>query len=243
MSSTRTIGEQLGSLLRLQEIDGKRYGLMKEKGEKPRLLEQYRKKRDERKTELTEAEKALTALQMKRKEKEIDLETKEGNVKKYQTQLYQVKTNKEYQSLQKEIETLKADNSVLEEEILQMMDEVDQKKREVSRLRQSLEAEEAELKQQEKRIAEEVIAIERELKSLKESREEIIPELERKLFEQYDRILAAKGGLALVPVRGDGCGGCNMNLPPQRINEVRLQEKWVMCENCSRILYDRGEGG
>ena len=128
MSSTKTVGEQLASLVRLQEVDAKIYVLMRQKNEKPLELEAVRRKRDFQKQLVAAEEKLLTDLQLKRKAKEVDLETKEGTIKKYQVQLYQVKTNKEYQSLQKEIEGLKADNSVLEEEILQFMEQVDQKK-------------------------------------------------------------------------------------------------------------------
>ena len=111
MSSTKTVGEQLLSLLKLQELDARIYQLLRSKSEKPLELEAFRKKRDLQKQWVTGDEKLLTALQVKRKNREGDLESKEGVIKKYQIQLYQVKTNKEYQSLQKEIETLKADNS------------------------------------------------------------------------------------------------------------------------------------
>ena len=240
MSSTKTVGEQLASLLRLQEIDSKIYVLTRQKKEKPLELEAARKKRDLQKQLLTGEEKLLTELQMKRKAKEVDLETKEGMIKKYQVQLYQIKTNKEYQSLQKEIETLKADGSVLEEEILTIMENVDQKKGDLARQKEILGATEAELAREEKKMAEEIAAIEKELASLQEKRKSLIPEVERKLFEQYDRVLAGKEGLAFVPIEGNSCGGCHMNLPPQVINEVQLQERIIVCENCSRILYDRG---
>ena len=240
MSSTKTIGEQLASLLRLQEIDAKLYALLRQKKEKPLELEASRKRRDAQKGLLTQQEKGVTELQMKRKTREVDLETKEGAIKKYQTQLYQVKTNKEYQSLQKEIEVLKADNSVLEEEILKLMEEVDQKKGDLLKQKEALAAFEADLARDEKRISDEISAIDKDLAAFKEQRESFVPTVERKLFQQYDRILAAKEGLAVVPIEGDSsCGGCHINLPPQVINEVQLQERVVVCGNCARILYER----
>ena len=240
MSSTKTIGEQLASLLRLQEIDSRIYELSRQKKEKPLELEVARKKRDLQKQLVSGEEKLLTDFQVKRKAREMDWETKEGAIKKYQLQLYQVKTNKEYQSLQKEIETLKADNSVLEEEILKIMEEVDQKKGDLTRHKEALGAIEFELVQEEKKITEEIAVLERELGDLRENRQSLVPEVDRKLFERYDRILTAKEGLALVSIEGNSCGGCHMNLPPQVMNEVQLQERVIICENCSRILYDRG---
>ncbi|MFH1857945.1 MAG: C4-type zinc ribbon domain-containing protein [Candidatus Omnitrophota bacterium] len=237
MAEAKTIGEQLSILKQLQELDLRIYALERTKREKPLELEVFRKKRDAERQSLKDEEKQVTELQVQRKNKEIDLESKEGVIKKYQIQLYQVKTNKEYQSLQKEIETLKADNSVLEEDILKVMDQIDRKKGELARRKETLTAMEAELAREEDRIGREIADIEKELLLLGEKRQGVVPALNPKLYSRYDRILIAKEGLALVPVKGHSCGGCHIHLPPQVINEVQLQEKIIICENCSRILY------
>ena len=241
MSSTKTIAEQISGLLRLQEVDAKIYELMRQKNAKPYELQGFRAARDQKRQEAAMAERLLTELQLKRKNKEMELETKEDAIKKYQIQLYQVKTNKEYLSLQQEIELLKADKSVLEEDILKIMDEVDVKRAEMSQKKEQLATEESRLATEEVRIAKEIEAIDRELVLLKEKRQTFIPDVERTLFIRYERILVGKDGLALVPVDDYSCLGCHMALPPQVINEVRLQEKIVTCENCSRILYYPGE--
>lgn len=240
MSSIKTIGEQLSTLLKLQEVDAKIYAHLRSKKMKPLELEGIRLKREGQLLAVQSAEKRLSELQLHRKEKEMDLEAKEGTIKKYQIQLYQVKTNKEYQSLQKEIEGLKADNSVLEEEILHLMEEVDREKSMLTEQKGILSSLEGELKREGERIQREIEAIDQDLVHFKEKREEMIPELDRKLLERYDKILLAKEGVALVPIEGNSCSGCHMSLPPQVINEVQLQEKLVTCESCSRILYDRG---
>ncbi|MBI4436837.1 MAG: hypothetical protein HY590_05470 [Candidatus Omnitrophica bacterium] len=241
MASTKTITEQLTALLHLQEVDAQIYALMRKKNAKPIELQEFQTARDLQKQRLLAEEKLLTELQLKRKDKEVDLETKEGVIKKYQVQLYQIKTNKEYQSLQQEIESLKADNSVLEEEILKIMEEVDQRKAAVASLKEVLAAEEAKLAREQKRIAKEIEEIEEEMASLKEKRQTLVGEVEPHLLSRYERILVAKEGLALVSIDEISCLGCHMELPPQVINEVRLREKIITCENCARILYDTGE--
>jgi len=239
MSSTKAIGEQLAVLLKLQEIDRQIYSLTQTREEKPKELEAFRQKCNAQKMHVSDIEKELTTLQVKRKEKEVELESKEENIKKYQVQLYQVKTNKEYQSLQNEIEVLKADKAVLEEDVLVIMEEGDQKKESLAKEKETLSRKETELVQEEKKITQEISQIEQELASLREKRQNLAPEVEQRLFVQYDRISAGKRGLALAPVEGDACGGCHMNLPPQVINEVQLEERVIVCENCSRILYER----
>ncbi len=237
MSSTKTIAEQLTGLLNLQGIDGKIYGLLRQKNAKPFELQAARETRDRQKQAVSSEEKLLTELQLARKSREIDLETKEGNIKKLQTQLYQVKTNKEYLSFQKEIDLLKADQSLLEEEILKFMEEVDARKKSISEKKGILVGEEAKLAKEEARITQEITQIDQEISLLKEKRKVHIPEVEPPLFVRYEKILAGKEGLAVVPVNEISCLGCHMELPPQVINEVRLQEKVMTCENCARILY------
>ena len=135
---------QIGTLINLQKIDTQIYALCREKEEIPRMFEKLKEIAEEEKLKIKDAEDDLKALQVKRKDKEIDLASKEENIKKLQTQLFQIKTNKEYTAMQKEIEGLKADNSVLEEEILLMMEEQDKAKKEIDDVKQGVTEKEKE---------------------------------------------------------------------------------------------------
>ncbi|MBI2496328.1 MAG: nucleic acid-binding protein, partial [Candidatus Omnitrophica bacterium] len=72
---------------------------------------------------------------------------------------------------------------------------------------------------------------------LERDRKTLLPDVQRQTLETYERILAIREGLALVPVVSDACGGCDRRLPPQVIHEVYLKARLVTCETCSRILY------
>ena len=235
----KTIAEQLEILLRFQELDAQIYQLNREKSLKPAILERSRQQLSAQKGRLEAAEKELRDSQVKRKAKEVELETREGQVKKYQVQLYQVKSNKEYTSLQTEIAGLKADNSLLEEEILRLMEEMDQKKGLVDRAKQELDQLTQAYRQEESRIQKEVEALEKEIEQLSQRRQTFIPEADPKLLSRYERILVGREGVGMVPIDETSCLGCHMQLPPQVINEVRLREKIITCENCSRILYSK----
>ena len=79
--------------------------------------------------------------------------------------------------------------------------------------------------------------IEVKLAEFQEKRKAILPMIDKETLARYERILHGKNGLALVPVRGDNCGGCFVHLPPQVINEIRIKEQIIYCERCARMLF------
>lgn len=182
-------------------------------------------------------EKSLKSIQMKLKEKEMELSQKEGQIKKLDGQLSQVKTNKEYAALQQEIASLKADNSLLEEEIIHILDEVEAAKEEARKEKEQFSLVTKSFQDKDNQIVTEEKNLKNRLAELQKQREEVVVQLPPELRELYNRIASKKQGLALALVHGEVCTACQMQLRPQLINEIRLAEQVVTCENCSRILY------
>src|SRR3989338_7425340 len=118
--------DQLELLKQLQELDGQLYRLHQQQEGKPRELERLEALVAAQAARVAGAEERMKTLQLAQKHKEVELQSREEQVKKLQGQLFQVKTNKEYTVMQREIETLKADNSVLEEAILKGLDAIEQ---------------------------------------------------------------------------------------------------------------------
>ena len=174
---------------------------------------------------------------MKQKQKEGELATKEENVRKYEAQLAQVKTNKEYSSLQSEINSLKADNSLLEEVIIRLMDDVLIGQRKVEEQKKRSQVKEAEFQQKSKELNEKSAVVKGEIESLEKLRQEKIKDIHPEIASLYDHVVQKRRGIAIVTVEGDVCPACQMRLRPQVINEAKLKEKIVTCESCSRILY------
>jgi predicted nucleic acid-binding Zn-ribbon protein len=229
--------DQIDTLKQLQAIDGEIFRLRKREQDKPRELEQADAQVSAAAATLKEAEARLRALQLAQKDKEVDLQTREGNVRKLQGQLFQVKTNREYTAMQHEIDTLKADNSLLEEAILTLFDEIDQATKERQHARQRLAAEEERARTERARIDRELAEIRERMTQLERSRQSLVPEVLPNTLAAYERVLQLREGLALVPLMDDSCGGCYRRMPPQVINEVYLKAKLVSCEHCNRILY------
>ena len=231
--------DQIKMLIELQELDGEIFN-------KQRILDAFPEKMKElddiletKSTSLKNLEDESKKLQVQRKEKEGELATKEVSIKKHQGQLYQIKTNKEYTALEKEIANIKADNSVLEEEVITLLDKIDEIKKDVSKEKETLEKEKQNIAVEKKKIEEEKKVSETKLNDLSAKRKGFAEKIDKKVLSRYERILRNKDGLAMVPVIDGTCGGCNMNLPPQVVNEAQLRMDLVFCGNCARILYSK----
>ena len=231
------VEEQLNILIRLQALDAQLYRLRKEREAKPRLIEELEARKNEEQAAVKGIEEKIKANQLKRKQKEMDLQTKEESVKKLSTQLYQIKTNKEYQTMQHEIEGHKADNSLLEDEILAIMEEADILSKELVKERELFAEAEKRLNEDSKKIEGEIAVIDNEIANFESQRKELTAQVDKKVLSQYEKVLANREGMALVPVKNHACQGCFINLPPQVINEIRMKDKITVCESCARILY------
>jgi len=231
------MAEQLEILKRLQTIDAQLYRLRKEQQEKPRELERVQAQVAAQEERGKAAGERLKALQMSQKAKELELQTREGQVKKLQGQLFQLKTNKEYTVMQREIDSLKTDNSLLEEEILKTFDAIDQAGKERQLERAKVAQEQERLAKERQRIEGELSALGERIAQLERDRKTILPDVPVEALTTYERILQLREGLALVPIVNDACGGCDRRLPPQVVNAVYLKATLVTCESCSRILY------
>ena len=231
------VNEQIKILVELQKIDAEIYRLKTEAEALPAGQKKIEHELGKKKTGLRAAEEALKGFQLKLKEKEVDLQTREEKIKKLQSQLYQLKSNKEYTAMEFEIKGLKADKSLLEEEILRLLDAVDQQKTATAKEKEVFSAEEKKAKDALELLKKEGDEIEHKASEFGGKRKAYLPNIDPKLLTQYERILKKREGLALVPVRNSSCCGCHMGLPPQAVNEIQLQEKLVVCESCARILY------
>lgn len=237
MSEKIDVASQLNILIKLQGVDSQIYKAKYELEKKPQELGRLKSEFQSKAISVKHAEEKVTALQLKKKEREGGLGAKEENIRKLQAQLYQIKTNKEYAAMQKEIEGQKADKSAMEDEILLLMEEVDKGKLEVAQEKERLAGEEDKLKDQEKQVMSELEEIQKSLQQLNAEREQLVPQVNNEVLKKYEKILAGKNGLALVAVKNHACQGCHMNMPPQVISEIRLNDKFIICENCTRFLY------
>jgi hypothetical protein len=187
---------------------------------------------------IEEQKSIIEKLKKQYRDYESDLKLILDREKKTQVKLRSVKTNREYQSLLKEIEKEKAKNSEIEDKMIECLDLMDEtekiiamKKDEYLKLSDSLKNEKEIIKQEaeQRRIR---------LSELDRDREKVTCMIDPELMKKYLIIRKQNsGGLAVVPVKDALCLGCNMNVPPQLYNELFLGNSLKFCPNCQRIIY------
>lgn len=229
--------EQIKLLIELQGLDTHIFKLEDELEAIPKRLEESDDHFKEKTANLKKLEEELKALQVKRKEREGDLEAKEGMVKKYQTQMYQAKTNKEYTAFQEEIARTKADGSLIEEDIIKILDQIEAENRKVGEEKNFLKAEEGKLNEEKKALGEDAVRFKAELEDVRAQRALLSKKIDKTILAKYERIAGNRDGLALVSVANGSCQGCFRILPAQVINEIKMNTNLILCENCARILY------
>ena len=229
--------EQIKFLVELQGLDSQILKIEDELIQIPKKAQEIESSFNEKSAKLKKLEDNTKALQLKRKEKEGELQAKEDIIKKYTSQMYQVKTNKEYTAMQEEIGRVKADNSLIEEDIIKIFDQIDAESKEVAKEKEFLKKEEVLLAEEKNRLNAEAASKKTIADRLKAQRFEFVVKVDKQILARYERILANKDGLAVVPITGESCQGCFGRMPAQVINEVKMKDAIVCCENCTRMLY------
>ena len=236
MSDT-SVNVQIAKLVELQKIDYEVYDLNGQLEEKPAMLEEIKELFEGKKANLHVLEEKLKTIQLSRKEQELELKVKEEGVSKANAQLSAIKTNKEYTAKISEIESIKADMSVIEDKILISYEEFDKVNAEVAKEKANVAEEEKKYLLQKSKIDDEINVIKDRIKVLKSQKSKVGSEVDPACLDMYEKILVRKNGLAIVPLNGNICGGCNLNVLPQEINNLKKKHELVFCEKCNRILY------
>jgi len=232
------MNEQIKYLIQLQNLDSKIIRLEEERKELPQRKEEEKLVYENFKNKIEGLNQELKELKVRQKEKEVDLESREGEIKKLQLQLYKVKDNKSYSLLQQEINSKKADNSIIEEETLELLDEIDRKEKEIKQDKEELNKTKEVMEKKLHQIDQRIDELNKRIDELEREREKIVPLIDSSILAKYEKILRnKKDSIAIVSIKDGTCQGCFMTLPPQLINEVEMGKKIVTCENCSRILY------
>jgi len=228
--------QSLKQLMELQKLDTQLNQLEETRGDLPHQVRRLNQELDDANKELEENKEKLQSCRKERDLLDLEIKDLEGRKGKYQSQLFKVKTNREYDAVTQEIETVTANIEMKENRLLELMDldtelkkTLEEESKVVEKLKEKLEVRSVELKKK-------MTATEKGEASLNHEREKIVHKLDNRLLATYERIRKAKSGFAVVPVIRNACGGCFKSLPPQKILEIRPMDKIYLCEVCGRII-------
>lgn len=156
---------------------------------------------------------------------------------KSQEKLSAVKTNKEYQSVLKEIDDVKVKNSRIEEEMLKDLDVIEAAEKEVSRLTEEFLSIEERINREKETLFNETEQDKTHLEALDEKWGSISKNVSPDLMQKFNMVRELIKGTAIAPVTDSICSGCNMNIPPQMYNELQRFDSIKFCPHCQRIIY------
>ena len=163
----------------------------------------------------------------------------QSNIKKYETQLNEVKNNREYEAISKEIEIQGLDIQVSEKKIREFGFEITTKNQVYEKALADLEERKNDLDAKKAELGTITSETQKEEEELVAQAEKATPDIEDRLLFAYNRLRTnAKNGLAVVTIRRDSCSGCFNQIPPQRQSDIRQRKKIIVCEHCGRILVD-----
>jgi predicted nucleic acid-binding Zn-ribbon protein len=235
-----SIEKKLIALYSLQQNDSKIDRIKIVRGELPLEVEDLEDEVAGLETRIDNYIQEIEMLDKQIADKQLAIKESQGLIKRYEEQQNNVRNNREYDALTKEIEFQNLEIQLAEKRIREFTaqltmskEEIENAQLELSDRRNDLEAKRSELTD----IVAETELEENELNNKSEQQQRLI---EERLLIAYKRIRKnARNGLAVVPVQRDACGGCFSYIPPQRQLDIKLHKKIIVCEFCGRILVDK----
>jgi predicted nucleic acid-binding Zn-ribbon protein len=160
-------------------------------------------------------------------------------IKKYEKQSDNVKNNREFEAINKEIEMQQLEVKLCEKHIKDANEEIAEKAVSLEKAKKAIGAKEGVLNTKKGELEKIIAANEKEEKHFNKMAAEARNHVDDRLLTSYDKIRKSyRNGLAVVPVERDACGGCFYSIPPQKQSEIKQHKKVMVCENCGRILVD-----
>ena len=203
----------------------------------PSKIEEINKKIETSSQIVTLAKEKMTQNQKKRRDLEAAVKDIKEQISKYNRQLNEVKTNREYSILLKEIEEAKQKDNDMEEEIISEMLSADEIEDEIKTASQKYSEAEEKFSKEKDVLQQEKKKFEAKRDKLNQKKEKLVPKIPSDQVSLYLKIYKRNSGIALSPVKEEFCSLCHLRIRPQVINELKGKEKIILCENCGRILY------
>ena len=236
-----TIEKKLIALYSLQQIDSKVDKIRIIRGELPLEVQDLEDEIAGLETRIENYVQENTDLEKLITEKKFAIKDSQALIKKYEEQQMNVRNNREYDSLTKEIEIQSLEIQLSEKRIREYQVALEAKTEEIDRFKNILADRKNDLEIKKNELDDIVAETEKEENDLITNSEFNRKFIEERLITAYSRIRKnARNGLAVVQIERDACGGCFNKIPPQHQLDIRMHKKIIVCEYCGRILVDDG---
>lgn len=233
--------EAIKNLLDIQQLDIKLDQIERDKGDLPARVEALKQSVTDTREQAEQIKTELEALESEKRQLENDISAMQEQKKHNEEKLYAVTTNKEYDAVTLEIETVIKGIDEAETKVLELIEQIEDCTEKQQAIAAKLEEVQNDYQTQSADLQKKIELNADKEGQLKQERKTIATRVPAQHLRHYERVRTSKGGLTLVAVVRGACGGCYTQIPPQRMMEVRDQDKIIACESCGRILYWKEE--
>ena len=234
-----TVAKKLEALVKLQSIDTKLDQLIKLRGDLPDEVQDLEDEIEGYKTRLDRFTNELNTLEEDIVKNKEGVKTSQKLIQKYSEQQMNVRNNREYDAISKEMELQELEIQICEKKIGEAGDQITLKKEDIAGTEVQIKERSEDLKEKQQELSDLQTESEEEETKLRKSRETATKKIEEKLLKYYEKLrVNLSNGLAVVTVRRGAAEGCNIVIPPQKIAEIRSKKRIVIDEHSGRILAD-----
>ena len=228
---------ELQQLMQLQTIDYDLGELERSKEYLPDMMENLNREIEEVQTRLETAASTQEESRLRQSSLELEVATKQKELERYQQQMMSIKTNKEYDALVSQIDTLKQEIDTAETETLILIDKLSELKKEIEESKTQLSEIEDSNHKQLDILKDKINSIGDKVASKDKERAAVVTSIPRQVLTVYERVRRGKGGDVVVAVKRRACGACFKAFTPKKVQEIKGGGKIFTCDYCGRILY------
>ena len=234
-----SVEEKLKALYDLQCVDSEIDQLRVVRGELPVEIQDLEDEIAKLETRLEKFEEEKSILKADQKAKKVAIKNSEELIVRYKKQLENIKNNREFTSLTKELEFQELEIQLSDKRTNEIKAKVLMKDEVIASTTEDLNENKEDLEGKKSELAEITAETEKEEKALIKKSKSSQKKIDDRLLSSYERIRGSvRNGLALVSVDRDACGGCFNKIPPQRQLDIQMHKKVIACEHCGRIMID-----
>ncbi len=234
-----SVEQRLQALYNLQQIDSQIDKIKIVRGELPLEVQDLEDEIAGLETRVTNFRQEIEALNDEIAERENAKKESEALISKYKDQQMNVRNNREFDSLTKEIEFQNLEIQLAEKKVKESKFRIENLETDIEEADSRFKERTVDLEAKKAELTDIVAETEKEEKDLKDSSKANGKFIEDRLLTAYQRIREnARNGLAVVQVERDACGGCFNKIPPQHQLDIKMHKKIIVCEYCGRILID-----
>ncbi len=229
--------EKLLLLIKIQECDSQIVKLSSKKKTLPEQIEKLNREFSQFEEEIKKNKIKYDELKSRHVENENKIKKINESIVKTKERMLEVKNNKEYQAMLKEIETAESSRGDVETAIISILDELDKLTVSVKQDEEILKQNKNKYEQEKKAFEDDLSAVDSDMIACEQKRTALQKEVPEDLMVKYEKIKKRNKGIGVTSVWKAVCNGCHVNIPPQLYNEIQKSEEMFSCPNCNRILY------